>query len=177
MSVASVGRAGVLERLRAALIEERDGLVQYAEEVRGWIDQEADDAHQEQVTATVDKPPPLAEMRLYSERLQGQYLQPDGLDAIFGRQPDDSRRTPLAAPASPLMPVILVPGQARPPASIAAPFEAMPLSQQQVPSVVAPSTGAGAASAAATGADSSRVARVDRLRNAVQENRSSLAAV
>jgi hypothetical protein len=74
-----VGQAGVQERLRAALRAEHKALVQYAERIREWLDEEHEEAHEEAEAAAVEKPPALSDMRVYSGRLQEQYLCPDPL--------------------------------------------------------------------------------------------------
>eukprot|EP01043_Picozoa_sp_COSAG02_P031358 COSAG02_NODE_2043_length_10026_cov_10.550217_3_plen_374_part_00 len=88
VSVAAVQDKGTLEQLRAALTEERDALIQYAEDIRTWLDYEHDEAHEK--TKQVDtRPPALSDMREYSGRLQSEFLTPDPLAALVS-QPSGS---------------------------------------------------------------------------------------
>jgi hypothetical protein len=194
VSVAVVGQAGVQERLRAALRAEHKALVQYAERIREWLDEEHEEAHEEAEAAAVEKPPALSDMRVYSGRLQEQYLCPDSLAAFFG--PTDGARGAMlpaaaataAVPAPAPAPASLVPAAALAPlapprrvaggtpaaaAAVAAPFA---LGSQSAAAAAAAATMAttpaaavgGAINHAAVGAAAGgRVARVARLRQQV----------
>eukprot|EP01045_Picozoa_sp_COSAG04_P014642 COSAG04_NODE_1107_length_8233_cov_2.467478_11_plen_254_part_01 len=80
VTVASVQEKGTLEQLRSALKGERDSLIQYAEDIRSWLDREHEEAHEQKEAAAMDtRPPALSDMREYSGRLQSQFLAPDPL--------------------------------------------------------------------------------------------------
>lgn len=126
VSVAAVQDKGTLEQLRAALTEERDALIQYAEEIRTWLDYEHDEAH-EKTKEKDTRPPALADMREYSGRLQSEFLTPDPLAALVRHAPPDSATAGRAAlgVASPkasteLGPVRAVGGPLGSPAPVAA---------------------------------------------------------
>lgn len=189
VTMGNVGEAGVLERLRKALTEERDALVQYADEVRGWLEQEHDNAHDEAQSAAEEKPPPLADMRSYSNLLQEQYLRPDPLAAIFASTSPTSAKPPSGGASlspSPQVPSSVPPaalGPVRPPASVVSIAAAggsrgglttmvgaaADLPQQEWGGGTIASGGSGGGVGAA--ASSSRVARVDRLRQQVSSAR------
>ena len=96
VSVAAVQDKGTLEQLRTALGEERDALIQYAEDIRGWLEYEHDEAHEKRKEQEVVRPPALADMREYSGRLQNQFLAPDPLAALLG---PGSPTAPAPAPS------------------------------------------------------------------------------
>jgi hypothetical protein len=95
VSVATVQDKGTLEQLRAALTEERDALIQYAEDIRTWLDYEHDEAH-EKTKEKDTRPPALSDMRDYSGRLQSEFLTPDPLAALV-TQPSPGSATAGAA--------------------------------------------------------------------------------
>jgi hypothetical protein len=101
VSVATVQDKGTLEQLRTALTEERDALIQYAEDIRGWLDSEHDEAH-DMAKDQDTRPPALADMREYSGRLQNEFLAPDPLAALLSppASPGSGSAATIASAAS-----------------------------------------------------------------------------
>jgi hypothetical protein len=174
VSVETVQDKGTLEQLRAALTEERDALIQYAEDIRSWLDYEHDEAHEK--TKQVDtRPPPLSDMREYSGRLQSEFLTPDPLAALVS-QPSGSATAGRAIGGSPkasttLRPVRAAGGAMGPPAAAAFPLGRVGTN----PAVVIAGTGLGGCAIAedtegfaqAAAASSRRMGRAAKLRTEV----------
>lgn len=185
VSVASVQDKGTLKQLRDALTEERDALIQYAEDIRTWLDYEHDEAH-EKAKEKDSRPPALADMREYSGRLQSEFLAADPLAALVSSpgSPGSAAGTASGlgtASASPnpkgpatLGPVRAVGGAMGPPAAAVAIDAPLGLGGREIPAAVMSGAGLGAGTIGdtegfgqAAAASSRRMGRAAKLRTQV----------
>ena len=175
--MATVQDKGTLEQLRAALTEERDALIQYAEDIRTWLDYEHDEAH-EKTKEKDTRPPALSDMRDYSGRLQSEFLTPDPLAALV-TQPSPGSATAGAAmgagspkASTTLGPVRTAGGAMGPPAAAVSPLGQV---RRANPAAAIAGTGLGGCAIAedtegfaqAAAASSRRMGRAAKLRTEV----------